>query len=117
VTALNIPSKQSGRRHGKDAPYAKPSAAAKALSSRISDAPGGRGSKRSGSTNLNSRRDPAGTPDILKDRNPKRAQVHQEQHSKINSILSGEEIKQWIRSRNIQPGVLDMSVSDQEYRL
>lgn len=68
-----------------------------------------RGGKRA--TNLNPRRNPEGTPDVLKDRNPKRAQVQQQQHSKINEVLKGDEIKQWIRSRNISPGVLDMSVS------
>jgi nuclear RNA export factor len=108
---------QTGRRRpGKDAPYAKPTSAGQSLSSRISGAPSSvpsgstRGGKR-GYTNLNPRRNPEGTPDVLKDRNPRHAQVQQQQHSKINEVLKGEEIKQWIRSRNIAPGVLDMSVS------
>jgi len=109
---------QTGRhRPGKDAPYAKPSG--KSLSSRISGLNGAPGPSTSvaatrgkrGSTNLNPRRNPEGTPDVLKDRNPKRAQVQQQQHSKINEVLKGEEIRQWIRSRNPAPGVLDMSVS------
>lgn len=111
---------QTGRhRPGKDAPYAKPTGAGKSLSSRISGLNGAPGPSSSvaasrgkrGSTNLNPRRNPEGTPDVLKDRNPKRAQAQQQQHSKTNEVLKGHEIKQWIRSRSPMPGVLDMSVS------
>lgn len=107
---------KTGRhRPPKDSPYTKPAGAGKSLSSRISDGPGGssqsgRGGRR-GSANLNPRRQPEGTPDVLKDRNPKRAQVQQQQHSKYNEVLKTDGFKAWMQSRQIAPGVLDMSVS------
>ncbi|WOO82011.1 mRNA export factor mex67 [Vanrija pseudolonga] len=110
------PLDQSGRhRPGKDTPYSKPDGKG-SLSSRIgavagSSSSGGQAPARGakGKRNINPRRNPEGTPDVLRDTNPKRAQVQSQQHSKLNEVLRGDEIKEWLKSRVIAPGVLDMS--------
>lgn len=96
---------QSGRR-SKDTPYNKPSAN-KSLSSRISSInPNGpvnapKGKKRGG-------RD--ARDDVLRD-NRKADRLEKEQHSKFGELIRGEEIKDWLRSKLIGPGVVNMSVS------
>lgn len=112
---------QTGRhRPRNDAPYAKP------LNDRLG--PGGppsrngqptlaermgRGGSRVAAT-LNPRRLPEGTPPILKQREgAERREAQSKAHAKLNEKLGSEEMKQWIRSRQIAPGVMDMSVSIQ----
>lgn len=102
---------QSGRR-SKETPYTKPGSS-KPLSSRISglnpsNKSGGRGKGRGGN---DPRRAPEGTPDVLRDA-PKQAAVRREQHSKLNDVLKGDAIKEWLRGRMVAPGVVDMSVSN-----
>ncbi|TXT05944.1 hypothetical protein VHUM_03705 [Vanrija humicola] len=95
---------QSGRhRPGKDTPYTKPDGKG-SLSSRIGSVAGS-----SSSSGQAPPRGGKGTPDVLRDNNPKRAQVQSQQHSKLNEVLRGDEIKEWLKSRVIAPGVLDMS--------
>lgn len=100
---------QSGRR-SKDSPYAK-SPSNKSLSSRISGLNpnnNNNSGKKKGRVN-DPRRAPEGTPDVLRD-NTKSAVVRREQHSKLNDVLKGDAIRQWLRGRMVAPGVVDMSV-------
>ncbi|BEI86932.1 hypothetical protein CcaverHIS002_0702780 [Cutaneotrichosporon cavernicola] len=96
------PLDQSGRR--KDTPYNKPSG--KSLSSRIGgsinpnapvNAP--KGKKRGG-------RD--ARDDVLRD-NRRVERVEKEQHTKMGVLIKSEEMRQWLRSKVIGPGVVDMS--------
>lgn len=107
---------QSGRR-SKDTPYAKPGGN-KALSSRISGLNASPSSSKKKTRNGDPRRAPAGTPDILRNDDRKGAQARQQrQHSNLNAILKGDEIKGWLRSRIIAPGVLNFSVCPQHMQL
>lgn len=100
---------QSGRR--KD-PYNRPDPGS--LASRLSsDFPSGGGKGKRRGANLNpgdSRRAPQGTPDVLQDGRSRSDQnARRQQHSKLNEVIRGDEIKQWLRSRLVAPGVVDMS--------
>lgn len=100
---------QSGRR-SRDAPYAKPDSGS--LASRISGPSGSnaKGKRRGANLNpSNSRRAPEGTPDILKDSASRAEQIRRQQHSKLSEVIRGEEIKSWLRSRLVAPGVVNMS--------
>lgn len=59
----------------------------------------------------NSRRAPAGTPPILKGDAAQRTKDKRNSQNKLSEMLRSEEMKQWIRSRLIEDGVLNMSVS------
>ena len=60
---------------------------------------------------LMSKRLPAGTPIILAESRVEHQENIHKQKSRLNAILSSDEMKQWIRSKMIAPGVLDLSVS------
>lgn len=115
--------KQTGRHSGRDTPYAKPPNERNAQSTR-----GGRGGAagRSDQSSPNaklsgrlgslkhgsSRRQPEGTPPILKQQNMAETQAAKKaQHSKLNEKLNSEEMKQWLKSRLLGDGILNMSVS------
>jgi hypothetical protein len=54
---------------------------------------------------------PAGTPPILKGDAAQRLKEKKASQSKLSEMLRSEEMKQWLRSRLIEEGVLNMSVS------
>jgi nuclear RNA export factor len=61
---------------------------------------------------MNHRRAPEGTPDILKATDAADTrQAKADQHAKLSEKLKSAEMKQWILSRVIGPGVVDLSVS------
>jgi len=64
--------------------------------------------------NPNSRRDPVGTPRILDQGRPERMEAQKAAHSRLNEKLGGEEMKTWLRSRVLQEGVMNMSVSTRD---
>ena len=59
---------------------------------------------------------PAGTPPILKGDAAQRLKEKKASQSKLSEMLRSEEMKQWLRSRLIEEGVLNMSVSDSPSR-
>lgn len=61
---------------------------------------------------INPKRLPAGTPPILKGDAAQRAKEKKASQSKLGEMLRSEEMKQWLRSRLIETGVLNMAVSD-----
>jgi hypothetical protein len=111
---------QSGRHRPSNIPYAKPptdrdlgrprgtlppSGPASTLASRLS--------RPQINPNGKPGRQPQGTPPLLhRDRiEAKKAQASA--HSKLNEKLGGEEMRQWLRSRVIGEGIMDMSVSSE----
>lgn len=67
-------------------------------------------------TSTHARRAPAGTPPILKGDSAQRTKDKKTSQNRLAEMLRSEEMKQWIRSRVIEDGVLNMSVS-QKYRV
>ena len=62
-------------------------------------------------TSAQLKRLPAGTPPILKGDAAQRMKEKKASQSKLSEMLRSEEMKQWLRSRLIEPGVLSMAVS------
>jgi len=109
---------QTGRHRPPNTPYAKPP-------NDRNDGPPQRGRSAHGSTapltsrlghgkiliNPNLRRDPVGTPPILRQAQQERAGAQKAAHSKLNEKLGSDEMKNWLRGRVLLSGVMDMSVS------
>jgi hypothetical protein len=57
------------------------------------------------------RRLPAGTPPLAKGDPNQRLKDKKASQNKLAEMLRSDEMKQWLRSRLIEPGVLNMSVS------
>ena len=68
---------------------------------------------KAGKTNLNPnpRRQPVGTPPILKQARVENKAAQEASHAKLRKQLGSEDMKQWLRSRLIGEGIMDMSVS------
>jgi hypothetical protein len=68
-------------------------------------------SGRPGPTSAQLKRLPAGTPPILKGDAAQRMKEKKASQSKLSEMLRSEEMKQWLRSRLVTPGSLNMGVS------
>ena len=68
-------------------------------------------SGRPGPTSAQLKRLPAGTPPILKGDAAQRMKEKKASQSKLSEMLRSEEMKQWLRSRLVEPGSLNMGVS------
>ena len=106
---------QTGRHRPPSIPYVKPPNARTENLRRGRSAPEPPGSLASRIAtsrlpiNPKSRRDPVGTPVRLPRLEGMEAQ--KAAHSKLNAKLRSEDMKMWLRSRVLQEGVMDMSVS------
>ena len=69
-------------------------------------------SGRPGPTSAQLKRLPAGTPPILKGDAAQRMKEKKASQSKLSEMLRSEEMKQWLRSRLVEPGSLNMGVSN-----
>ncbi|RXK37779.1 hypothetical protein M231_04935 [Tremella mesenterica] len=102
---------QSGRHRGPASatPYDRPrhdgqiSPSTSNLAARIS------GPDRTSKKELLPKRPKSGMPIFATARSSERREKMKVQHARLNAVLGGEEIKQWLRSRMISEGVLDMS--------
>jgi hypothetical protein len=65
---------------------------------------------RPGPTSAQLKRLPAGTPPILKGDAAQRMKEKKASQSKLSEMLRSEEMKQWLRSRLVTPGSLNMGV-------
>ncbi|KAL7418450.1 nuclear mRNA export, poly(A)+RNA binding protein [Cryptotrichosporon argae] len=114
------PLDQTGRHRGRDAtPYAKP---ANTMAGRELLPGGGRGgrggggggpSRRGTGRPHDGRRNPEGTPDMLKGNTPD-PDLRRKQHSKLNELLRSDDMKHWLQSRLIAPGTLDLTAMHED---
>lgn len=101
---------QSDRAHRTSKPYAgRPDRRANGATMDNSGPPPRAGRPQPTSAQL--KRLPAGTPPILKGDAAQRMKEKKASQSKLAEMLRSEEMKQWLRSRLIEPGVLSMAVS------